>query len=191
VASGFIPESIHQNNPLMFQIGRALKDVERSIQRSLTLAERRRAFEFWAKDAQPFWRPGVSKDNYWFEFLDACERAQWGLHEDPRQSAWATVQDLPLPQLALDMVEDGQIRRLIAFCMEMQRRCGFHPFFVSTRWLAERLQVSHTQVALWLRGLCHMDILQRKQKATKSRCPRYVCPSALPPTEHVGTLQGV
>ena len=168
-----IPKANHQNNPLLFQLARSLRDIERKIGRALSSAELKKVFELWAEAAQPFWRAGQSWDEYWFEFLDACDRARLGLEENPLPKAWETAQRAEPPHEAVAAVTDPRLRLLISFCREMQIMSGTRPFFIPTRWLGERYGVSHSQAALWLRGLRLSRILVVATAGTETRCPRY------------------
>ena len=55
----------------------------------------------------------------------------------------------------------------------MQLLSRERPFFIPTRWLAAQFGVSHSQAALWLRGLRLLGILDPATPGTKTRCPRY------------------
>lgn len=168
-----IPKAAHQNNPLLFQLARSLRDIETKIGRPLASDELKQVFALWAEEAQPFWRPGQSRDEYWFEFLDARDRARFGLEENPLPAAWEAAQRAELPREAVEAVQDPRLRLLISFCRQLQILSGERPFFIPTRWLGERFGVSHTHAALWLRGLRHSRILDVAAVGTETRSPRY------------------
>ena len=159
-----VPKTTHQNNPLLFHLAfhlaRSLRDIEAKIGRPASSTEWKMMFELWAKDSRPFWRPEQSSDEYWFEFLDACDRARFGLEENPLAKAWEAAHGSAMPQEAIEAVEDPRLRVLISFCRQMQILSGERPFFIPTRWLGERFGVSHSQAALWLRGLRHTRFLK-------------------------------
>ena len=167
------PKAAHQNNPLLFQLARRLRDIEKKIARPLSHAELKKVFELWAEGAQPFWRAGQSWDEYWFEFLDARDRACFGLEESPLPMAWEAAQRAEPPREAVEAVQDPRLRLLISFCRQLQILSGERPFFIPTRWLGERFGVSHSKAALWLRGLRHSRILNVVAAGTETRSPRY------------------
>ena len=168
-----IPKVVHQNNPLLFQLARSLRDIEKKIRRPLFPSELKKVFELWAKDARPFWRAEQTWDEYWFEFLDACDRARFGLEESPLPLAWDAAQRAQVPREAVEEVSDPRLRLLISFCRQMQILSGERPFFIPTCWLGERFGVSHSQAALWLRGLRLTRILTVAKAGTETRRPRY------------------
>lgn len=175
-AQHFIPTFFRQNNNLLFQLARALVDIERNLNRKLSPEEERIAFDAWAESAKPYWRQGHTPEDYWYEFLDARRRAQWGLNDDPRIGAWEESRSITVPAEACRWGPDERVKRVIALCMVLQRRCGDRSFFAPTRWVAGLLGVSHSQVALWFRILCcPMEVLIRTEPATNTRCPRYKC----------------
>jgi hypothetical protein len=175
VVDRFIPTTFHQNNPLMFQIARGLKDIADRMGRELTIAEFKTAFDRWKKQSRRFWRQELSEDDYWVEFLDACMRAQHGLEADPRLGAWEESANIDIPPEASQWVTDPRIRRLIALCIVLKRRCNNGPFFASTRWVAEQFDISHDLAARWLRFLRHLKILRIVKQGTSKHCPRYEC----------------
>lgn len=168
-----IPKTIHQNNSLLFQLARSMRDIKKIIGRPLSSDELKSVFAQWEKDARPFWRAGQSRDEYWFEFWDACDRARCGLEENPLPLAWEMAKVAPMPQEAVDAVEDARLRFLISFCRQMQILSGDRPFFIPTRWLGAQFGVSHAQAALWLRGLRLHQLIDRAVPGTETRCPRY------------------
>ncbi len=171
--SRFVPTTIHQNNYSLFQIARGLKDLDNQLGKSLTQDDRRVVFDLWAKHACHHWRPEQTYDEYWLEFLDACNRAAFGLQEDPVPAAWEAAQRRTSVREA-DTFEDPRLKLLVTFCAEMQRSSVDRPFFIPTRRLETMFGVSHTKAAMWLRGLCHLKILRRTETGSKTRCPRYV-----------------
>jgi hypothetical protein len=168
-----IPTQVHRNNQLLWQLGRNMKDIENKIGRVLSSCELKNVFNLWEKDAHPFCRQGQSRDEYWFEFLDAYERARFGLEGNPLPQAWEAAMCAPLPQEAIDAVEDPKLRLLISFCREAQLLNGEHPFFIPTRWLGRQFDISHTRAALWLRGILFLGLLVVSQRGTATRCPRF------------------
>jgi hypothetical protein len=145
------PTDYHQNNASLFKLGRLVRSYEGAIRRLAIEAELEFVFDRWCLGARHFWRPGLTRDDYWAEFLDAYRYARMGLDENPIEVAVSRAKTAPLPQVR--GFTDERIRLLAAICREMQEITGAAPFFLPTRKLGEILGACHTQVARWLRIL--------------------------------------
>ena len=99
-----LPKRTHQNNSLLFQLARSMRDIERKLGRSLSANELKAVFQLWEKDARPFWRESQSRDEYWFEFWDACDRARFGLEENPLPLVWEAATHESNPPQAIAAV---------------------------------------------------------------------------------------
>jgi len=145
------PTDYHQNNASLFKLGRLVRTCEGMIGRLATEEELEFVFDRWCLVARDFWRPGLTRDDYWAEFLEAYSYARIGLDENPIELAVIRAKTVPLPQVR--GFTDERIRLLAAICREMQEITGAAPFFLPTRKLGEILGACHTQVARWLRIL--------------------------------------
>jgi hypothetical protein len=169
------PTDYHQNNASLFKLGRLVKSYENAIGRSATELERLFVFDRWCLVARPFWRPGLTRDDYYAEFLEAYSYARIGLDENPIEVAVSRARSAPLPQVG--GFSDERIRLLAAICREMQLLTGGNPFFLPTRKLVEVLGVHWTRVARWLRALECLQFIRlapgEVRKRGGIRCPRY------------------
>ena len=137
--------------------------------------ERLFVFDRWCLVARRFWRPELTRDDYYAEFLEACSYARIGLDENPIELAVSRAKAAPLPQVR--GFTDERIRLLVAICREMQQITGANPFFLPTRKLGEILGVHYTQVARWLRALEVLRIIHlapgEVRRRGGNRSPRY------------------
>ena len=159
----------------MFKLARLVKSYENAIGRPATVLERQFVFDRWCLLARRFWRPELTRDDYYAEFLDACSYARIGLDENPIEVAVSRAKAAPLPQV--QGFTDERIRLLVAICREMQQITGANPFFLPTRTLDEILRVHFTQVARWLRVLEFLGIIHlapgEVRRRGGNRSPRY------------------
>jgi hypothetical protein len=105
-------------------------------------------FDRWCLVARRFWRPGLTRDDYYAEFLEAYSYARIGLDENPIDVAVSRARTAPLPHV--QGFTDERIRLLVAICREMQEITNPNPFFLPTRKLGEILGVHYARVARWL-----------------------------------------
>jgi hypothetical protein len=170
------PTDYHQNNASLFSLARLVKSYENGIGRAATEIERLLVFDRWCLVTSRFWRPELTRDDYYAEFLEACSYARIGLDENPIEVAVSLAKTAPLPQVR--GFTDERIRLLVAICREMQGITGAAPFFLPTRKLSETLGACHTQVARWLRILerslrvIHLAPGEVRRRGG-SRSPRY------------------
>lgn len=149
--SHIAPKAEHQNNRSLFNLARLVRSAEHSVGRPATQAELEFVFDRWCLVARPFWRPGLTRDDYYAEFLEAYSYARIGLDENPIEVAVSRARSAPLPQVR--GFSDERIRLLAAICREMQLLTGSNPFFLPTRKLGEVLGAHWTEVGRWLRIL--------------------------------------
>ena len=149
--SQIAPKDYHQNNASLFNLGRLLKSYKHAVGRPATNAELDFVFDRWCLLARRFWRPGLTRDDYYAEFLEAYSYARIGLHENPIEVAVSRAKAAPSPQV--QGFTDERIRLLVAICRELQVLTGNNPFFLPTRKLGEVLGAHWTVVARWLRIL--------------------------------------
>jgi hypothetical protein len=169
------PTKEHQNNSSLFKLARVVISYEGKVGRPATNAEKESVFARWSERARPFWRAGLTRDDYYAEFLEAYSYAQIGLGENPIETAASRAKAAALP--AVPGFTDQRIRLLVAICRELQKITRGSPFFLPTRKLSEILDVHWTQVARWLRALEALSMIHlapgEVRKRGGSRSPRY------------------
>lgn len=167
------PTDYHQNNTSLFKLARLVKSYENAIGSPATELERLFVFDRWCLVARRFWRPELTRDDYYAEFLEACSYARMGLDENPIEVAVTRAKAAPLAQV--QGFTDERIRLLVAICREMQQIAN--SFFLPTRKLAEILGGHWTHVARWLRALEALGIIHlapgEVRRRGGSRSPRY------------------
>jgi hypothetical protein len=172
VISEIAPTGSHHNNLSLLKLARLFKSYEHAIGRTATARELELVFDRWASLARWFWRPGLTRDDYYAEFLEVYSYAHTGLNIE---LAVGRAKAAPLPEV--QGFTDERIRLLVAICREMQEITGANPFFLPTRTLAEILDVHYSQVARWLRALEVLDIIRlapgEVRRRGGNRSPRY------------------
>ena len=169
------PKDYHQNNASLLKLARLVKGYENDVGRLATLQELELAFDRWAFVARPYWRPELTRDDYYAEFLEAYSYARVGLDENPIEIALGRANLAQLPQVQGFAGEN--IRLLAAICREMQALTGHNPFFLPTRKIGEIFGVHYTQAAHWLRALEALKIIHlapgEVRRRGSNRSPRY------------------
>ena len=175
-----LPRDTHQNHRALFTLARGVKAIEQRLQRSLTEQELAGVFGRWYQAAKRFLRPEVSRDEYWFEFLEGYDNVKYPLGEGVLKAAWEAARKSPLPTAATQF-ENPEVRFLVALCRELQRASGSGPFYLSCRMVQTLLRHdSHSTAAFWLRGLVRCKIVklveQGGPKTMKATRYRYLPP---------------
>lgn len=166
VVTRYLPTKEHQNNELVFVVGRALRDEESRIGRELTLSELEGAFAAWY-EANEHLDPKKSRDRYWMEFLRSYDNAKVGLSQTTLTVAFARAKTHEKPTQAC-MFTDPQLQLLVGFVFQMQEIVGDSPFFLSCRSLGKLFDVSPTTANTWLRHLCRVKILTETKKGSQA-----------------------
>jgi hypothetical protein len=173
-----LPGGPHQNHELLFVLARGAKAIERQEGRAWPPEElKARCFNPWYRRNQHL-RAEQSKDSYWFEFLEAYDGVRVPLDDDVLAQAWDAAVASELPDAALQFDSD-QVRKLVAWTCELQRRAGEAPFFLSCRSVQERLALDQPKsAARLLRGLVKSRVLEELQrgnvKTRKASRYRYI-----------------
>jgi len=164
-----------QNNASLFKLARLIKDYENAVGRVATPEELEFVFDRWRSLAQRFWSFGLTRDDYYAEFLEVYSYTRTGLN--PIEVAAARAKAAPLPEV--QGFTDDRIRLLAGICQKMQDITGDNPFFLPTRKLGAVFRVHHTRVAHWLRALEFLGIIYlapgEVRRRGGNRCPRYHC----------------
>jgi hypothetical protein len=107
-----LPRSLHQNHEALFLLARALKALEANTGTKMTQNNLKHAFALWHPKAAPFLRAGLSRDDYYFEFLEAFKNAKIPLGSDVVSVAWNLVKGKEPPAEALEF-ESTEVRQLM------------------------------------------------------------------------------
>jgi hypothetical protein len=169
------PRDYHQNNDSLFKLARLVKSYENAVGRLATKQELEFVFERWTELSCEFWRPELTRDDYYAEFLMAYSYARIGLTENPLELAVSRAKAAPLPEVP--GFTNERIRLLVAICRELQEITGANAFYLPTRKLGDILEAHWTQVAKWLRALEVLDVIRlapgEVRKSGGNRSPRY------------------
>jgi Bifunctional DNA primase/polymerase, N-terminal len=172
IISGIAPKDVHQNNGSLFNLARLCRSAEKSLGRPTTTKELEMMFDCWCDRARPFWRPELSREDYWMEFLRVSNYARFGLDEDPLQVAYARARARPLPDVP--GVVDERIRLLASMLLELSSIAGGGEFYLPTRKLGPLLGISHVSANSWIGGLRALGFIKRTSPGNAHRSPRYV-----------------
>jgi hypothetical protein len=183
------PTGPRQNNASLFRLARLARSYEDQEGLVATSPELAFVFDQWCVVAQPFWRPGLTRDDYWAEFREAYTYARIGLDQDPTKVALARARTKPLPEVT--GFSGQHVPLLAAICREMQSLMGGEPFFLPTRRLGEVLGAHWTRVASWLRSLEFFNVILlapgEVRRRGDDRSPRYLYVPPLQRSETVST----
>ena len=159
-----LPSDVHQNHTKVFLLARGVKAFEEREGREWSEAEmRERAFLPWYTQNNCL-RPDQTRDEYWFEFLQAYDDAKCPLGQGVLERTWRLSGSCEPPTVATQF-EDPRLRRLVAWCRELQRAAGSEPFFLATRTVAAKLGLPTSwRGAAFLRGLVRTGILDEVEK---------------------------
>jgi hypothetical protein len=167
-----MPNKKRENNALLFKLARAIKTLEKKGEK-FDLARLDTVFDAWYGQAKKFLRDGQTKEEYYMEFMNACEKAKFPLGGGKVAEAWEKANSQPLPGEALRF-ENAKIRLLVAFLKNLQLMAGSKPFFITLRDCAALLQQeSHTTVDRWMGALRKMGYIKVAQPGNERRATRY------------------
>jgi len=178
------PTEVHRNNGSLFKLARLVRSYEGAMGRTATHRELEFVFDHWCAVARAFWRRGLTRDDYYAEFLEVYGYARTGLNIE---LAVGRAKAAPRPEVP--GFKDERIRLLTAICREMQEITGADPFFLPTRTLGKILDVHYSQGARWLRALQVLGIISlapgELHRRGGNRCPRYYYGNVVQRTEPV------
>ena len=167
-----MPKMKRQNNALLFKLARAIKTVEKKGEK-FDLAQLDTVFDVWYGQAKEFLKDGQTKEEYYMEFMNACEKAKFPLGGVKVAEAWAKAKSQPLPSEAMKF-ENPKIRLLIAFLKELQVMAGTQPFFITLRDCAALLhQESHSTVDKWIGALRKLGYIKVAKPGNERHASRY------------------
>jgi hypothetical protein len=168
-----MPSKKGQNNALLFKLARAILTLTRKGQH-FEQAELDAIFDSWYKRAHEFLREGQTKEAYYLEFLNACQRAKYPLGSAKIAEAWENAKSQPLPEEAKKF-EDQGLRLLVAFLKQMQIQAGQKPFYITYRDCAALIgHPSHTTVVKWFGALTQLKYIRVAEAGNETRATRYL-----------------
>jgi hypothetical protein len=154
-----LPTGPHDNHHQLFKLARAIKSLELTRGTPVTKPELKGALSMWYAQAAPHLRANLSRDDYYFELLEAFEHAKVPLGADVLGAAWGRAK-MKEPPAEANQFETLEVQTLVSLCRELQLMCGASPFFLSCRSLQALLgHETHATAAKWLNGLCRAGIL--------------------------------
>jgi Bifunctional DNA primase/polymerase, N-terminal len=169
-----MPNKKGENNSCLFKLARAIKTLELKKGEKFGLAQLESVFDEWCVRSQKFLRDGQGREEYYLEFMNACQRAKYPLGAVRVAEAWERAKSQPLPSEAMKF-ENPKIRLLIAFLKEMQVMAGTEPFFITLRDCAALLQQdSHTTVDKWIGALTQLGYVKVAQRGNERKATRYL-----------------
>src|SRR6266516_2017380 len=80
VISEIAPTGSHHNNGSLLKLARLVKSYEHAIGRTATPRELEFVFDRWCSLTRGFWHPGLTRDDYYAEFLEVYSYAHTGLN---------------------------------------------------------------------------------------------------------------
>lgn len=150
--------NVHTSHKRLFDLARGVLTLEKT-RGKLPQTELESLFGRWHGASLPFLRPECSKEDYFAEFLEACDRAEHGLDESVLNLAWMKSKTSPPPAVASDF-KSLKISALICLCQQLQVCARENPFFLSCRSAAGILEISHAEAARQLRLLVRRGVLK-------------------------------
>ncbi len=153
---------LHTSHAQIFTLARGIKALEALRSSPFSDDELMDAFKQWfaaAKSAGHL-RPGISFDEYRFEFMEGYENARHALGIKIVDLAWTKSATATTPAAA-NIYQDNDLRRLVTLCRELASLQQGKPFFISCRSIQALFGHSeHVRGARWLRGLVRDKILE-------------------------------
>lgn len=167
-----MPVRERENNQLLFKLARAIKTLELKGQ-VFGIPELEAVFDRWYAQAREFLRNGQTKEDYYLEFMNACEKAKFPLGSVKVGEAWARAKSQPLPEEAMRFT-NPDMRLLIAFLKHLQILVGDEPLFVTYRDCASLLgHKSHSTVETWIGALAKLKYIRFGERGNEHRANRY------------------
>lgn len=169
-----LPTAEGQNHAKLFALAKQIKAFENNRSAVLTTEDLERAFSAWYDESLSFLRSGQSRDQYFFEFLEAYQDARG----DGLANAWARALRATPPTCA-DRFEDPKAKLLITLLRELQNTARGDHFFLSCRTAGSLLDINNRTAARILKALCALRIIELLQAGTMGRASvyRYVADS--------------
>jgi|GEM_PF-5722793 hypothetical protein len=175
----WIPTKGNCNNECMFNICRLLRTVERKIERKLQLKEIRQMFDHWAARSARYFRPELSTEDYFAEFLTIYDATKYAHDESPVAAAYALALKAPPPP-GHEKLETGDFKLLAGVCYQLQLLKGGN-FYLSCRTAAKFFKtVSYKTLWVRLKYLIRMGVIKEVEKGRTGKASVY---------EYIGTDQ--
>ncbi len=177
--SHWIPTKGNCNNECMFNICRLLRTVERKIERKLQLKEIRQMFDHWAARSARYFRPELSTEDYFAEFLTIYDATKYAHDESPVAAAYALALKAPPPP-GHEKLETDDFKLLAGVCYQLQLLEGDN-FYLSCRTAAKFFKtVSYKTLWVRLKYLIRLGVIKEVEKGRTGKASVY---------EYIGTDQ--
>jgi len=159
----WIPNKERDNNRCMFNVCRLLKTVEREINRSLELKELRQMFDYWATEANRYFRTNITNEDYFAEFVTIFDSTKFAHDESPVLAAYKLALSAPPPP-GHEKLETDDFKLLAGVCYQLHLLFG-GAFFLSCRKAADIIQdVTYKTLSVRLKYLVRIGILRLVEK---------------------------
>lgn len=167
-----MPSKKRENNACLFKLARAVKTLEVKGQ-TFDLPKLEVVFDRWYTQAHKFLREDQTKEDYYLEFMNACQRAKFPLGGAMVAEAWGKATSQPLPPEAKKWT-NPKLQLLVALLKQMQAMKGAGPFFITLRDCAALLGCnSHTTVDTWMGALAKLSYIRVAEPGNERRATRY------------------
>ena len=167
-----LPNKKRENNACLFKLARAIKTLEVKGQ-IFDLPKLESVFNQWHTEAHEFLREGQTKEDYYLEFMNACQRAKFPLGGAKVATAFEQAKTQPFPAESMRF-ENPDMRLLIAFLKQMQAMQGAEPFFITVRDCAALLgHKTHATAQTWLGALTKLKFIRVAQPGNTRQATRY------------------
>lgn len=163
-----LPGSEGFRNKQLLQFARHLKAIPELA--SASTAALRPVVEAWYEQALP----AISTKDFnvtWDDFLVAWRNAKFAIGEGPLAEIYSEGL-LHTPAIANTFKREG-VRKLVAFCRQLQVCAGDGPFWLSCRGAAPLLGVVPGTVNRWLWLLIHRKVIELVRQGTRGRSAEY------------------
>lgn len=163
-----LPKNFHQNHDRLFNLARGVRALEKTEGRVWNLRElEERVFAPWYEQNRHL-NPEQTRAQYLSEFLMGYDLVRHPLGEGMLEATWAQSATCELPAVARKFASP-HLRRVVAWCLLLQRAAGNEPFFLSVRSVQGKLGLGKPQRAsAILRRLVDAGILTEVEKGGPS-----------------------
>ncbi len=142
-----LPSGMGQRHYALFTLARRLKALPHLA--DANLGDLKPLVRRWHQLALPVIGTKPFEES-WIDFAEGWQRVRFPAGAGPLEALWLQAMAEAPPVAALAYEQDG-VRRLVAFCYQLQRHAGQAAFFLACRTAGTLLGVEHTTAWRWLR----------------------------------------
>jgi hypothetical protein len=163
-----LPKDFRQNHDRLFNLARGVRALEKTEGRVWNLRElEERVFAPWYEQNRHL-NPEQTRAQYLNEFLMGYDLVRHPLGEGMLEATWAQSATCEPPAVAREFASP-HLRRVVTWCLLLQRAAGNEPFFLSVRSVQGKLGLGKPQRAsAILRRLVDAGILTEVEKGGPS-----------------------